>query len=261
MNKWRGLLLGTLLVFLPVSGIAFADADPVSINVTVSGQVRDTIVTFMGFSSPNAFLTIQEDGAVVATFSANPSGGFNRSLGTRIPGTHSYGIFAEDEAGRTTPTYGFVLNLLSRTETTVSNLLLPTTIDVTVTTGANIFGSTYPTSQVTIFVHSDPITETAIAAGSGNWSKAFNNLASGHHTASARVSRSGGLQSVDSNEVSFDILCTFGLSDLNADGRVDLTDFSILLYYWGTSHRPGDVSCDGTIDLTDFSIMMYHWTG
>ena len=50
-------------------------------------------------------------------------------------------------------------------------------------------------------------------------------------------------------------------ADLNGDGRVNLTDFSILLYYWGTDDECADQNKDGTVDLTDFSIMMYYWTG
>ena len=240
--------------------LAYSEADPVNYNITVEGRQRDTIATFIGYTSPNAFVTIQEDGNIVAAFSASSSGGFNRSLTARTPGTHAYGIFATDDESRSTPTYGFVLNLLPQTETIVSNIMLPTTIDVTVANGADIFGATYPSSQVTIFVHSDPVTETVYAAGSGDWLRNFNNLAVGSHSAYARVN-SGGYLSINSNTVYFDITCTFGDANLNDDARVDLTDFSILLYYWGSSHIPGDINCDGTIDLTDFSIMMYYWTG
>ncbi len=258
MNKWWGTILGIMLVLVPCFG--YGDYEPVEQQVTITGRVKDTVVTFMGYTSPNAFITIQEDGAIVATFSANSSGGFNRSLTARLPGTHSYGIFATDDQSRTTPTYGFVLSLIAQTETTVSNILLPTTIDVNVTSGANVFGAAYPNSQVTIFVQSDPVTETVTASGSGGWNKVFSNLGTGSHSAYARVGW-GGFQSINSNTVNFEISCSFGQADLNSDGRVDLTDFSILLYYWGGSHIPGDISCDGTIDLTDFSIMMYYWTG
>jgi len=140
--KWRGILLGIVLVFLPF--LTYAAPPPVNVSVSVSGTVRDTVVTFMGFTSPNAFITVQEDGAIAATFSANASGGFNRSLSARDEGSHAYGIFATDDHSRTTPTYGFVLNLVPNTETIVSNILLPTTIDVSVSSGANIFGATYP---------------------------------------------------------------------------------------------------------------------
>jgi len=47
--------------------------------------------------------------------------------------------------------------------------------------------------------------------------------------------------------------------DLNSDGWVDLTDFSILLFWWGTSNSTADINGDGIVNLTDFSIMLFHW--
>jgi len=49
------------------------------------------------------------------------------------------------------------------------------------------------------------------------------------------------------------------LGDLNSDGWVDLTDFSILLFYWQTTHPLADLNNDGIVNLTDFSIMLFHW--
>ncbi len=49
------------------------------------------------------------------------------------------------------------------------------------------------------------------------------------------------------------------LGDINNDGWVDLTDFSILLYYWKTSNPTADLNNDGIVNLTDFSIMLFHW--
>ena len=51
------------------------------------------------------------------------------------------------------------------------------------------------------------------------------------------------------------------LADLNGDGRVNLADFSILLYYWGTSNPTADLNGDGVVDLSDLSILLYYWTG
>lgn len=51
-------------------------------------------------------------------------------------------------------------------------------------------------------------------------------------------------------------------ADLNADKKVDLVDFSILLYNWGEPKNPkADLNNDGIVDLVDFSIMLYWWTG
>ncbi len=47
--------------------------------------------------------------------------------------------------------------------------------------------------------------------------------------------------------------------DLNCDNDINLVDFSILMYYWGTDSQAADISLDGLVNLTDFSIMMYYW--
>ena len=51
--------------------------------------------------------------------------------------------------------------------------------------------------------------------------------------------------------------------DVNGDSRINLTDFSILSYWF---HRPSppanvDENHDGKVDLTDLSILAYYWTG
>ncbi len=52
------------------------------------------------------------------------------------------------------------------------------------------------------------------------------------------------------------------IADFSGDGRVDLVDFSILLYNWGIPKRKeADINGDLRIDLIDFSIMLYWWTG
>jgi len=49
--------------------------------------------------------------------------------------------------------------------------------------------------------------------------------------------------------------------DLNKDGRVNLIDFSILLYWWGRTNSCADLNGNGIVDLPDFSVMLYYWTG
>jgi hypothetical protein len=52
------------------------------------------------------------------------------------------------------------------------------------------------------------------------------------------------------------------VGDLNNDNRVDLVDFSILLFNWGVPEDSiADLNKDGKVDLVDFSILLYWWTG
>jgi hypothetical protein len=56
--------------------------------------------------------------------------------------------------------------------------------------------------------------------------------------------------------------CLERTADLNCDGRVNITDFSILMYWWGKK-TPGvraDINKDGIVNLVDLSIMLYWWT-
>ncbi|MBI4136023.1 MAG: hypothetical protein HY481_00520 [Candidatus Vogelbacteria bacterium] len=49
--------------------------------------------------------------------------------------------------------------------------------------------------------------------------------------------------------------------DLNGDGRVNLTDLSILLYHYEKPNPPAqyDLNDDGLVNLTDLSILFYSW--
>ena len=52
-------------------------------------------------------------------------------------------------------------------------------------------------------------------------------------------------------------------ADSNGDGRVDLVDFSTLIFWFDKPNVPLHIDCnqDGIADLTDFSIMAFYWTG
>jgi hypothetical protein len=49
-------------------------------------------------------------------------------------------------------------------------------------------------------------------------------------------------------------------ADLNRDGKVDITDLSILLYNWGKPKNAlADLNHDARVNITDFSILLYYW--
>ena len=51
-------------------------------------------------------------------------------------------------------------------------------------------------------------------------------------------------------------------ADINGDRRVNLIDFSILLFNWNNLiNQKADLNCDGRVDLADFSILLYYWQG
>jgi predicted alpha-1,2-mannosidase len=52
-------------------------------------------------------------------------------------------------------------------------------------------------------------------------------------------------------------------ADLNGDGRVNVTDLSILLSHWAQTGTavPGDINGDGVVNITDLSSLLTAWTG
>jgi hypothetical protein len=51
------------------------------------------------------------------------------------------------------------------------------------------------------------------------------------------------------------------IGDANADGKVNVTDLSLLLSHWATTYAPTDFNHDGTTNVTDLSLLLSHWTG
>jgi hypothetical protein len=55
------------------------------------------------------------------------------------------------------------------------------------------------------------------------------------------------------------------IADFNSDNSVNITDLSILLYYFGKSvsfssaSARYDLNGDGLVDITDISILLYYW--
>ena len=183
-----------------------AAPDPVNMSVSVSGTQRDTSVTFLGFASVDAFITIIDNGSVVGTTSANSVGSFLKTLTSQLAGTHSFSISVQDTSGRMAPDYSFIMNLQANAETVISNILLPTTIDVQVGERVRLFGAATPNTEITVFVHSNPVTETFGAGITGVWSHYINaSLDPGDHTAYGRISTQGGLMSINSNTVNFNV--------------------------------------------------------
>jgi len=145
-------------------------------------------------------------------------------------------------------------------ETTVSDILMPPTITELAGPRPGMHGSATPNTEITLFVSPDGFTESATTDAGGAWSHTFSTpLPAGSRSAYAVASTQGGLVSSASSTVTFNVTCA--VADYDCSGRVDIVDFSVLMYYWGTNDPTADTNGDGIIDLTDFSIMMYYWNG
>ena len=50
-----------------------------------------------------------------------------------------------------------------------------------------------------------------------------------------------------------------GTADLNEDGKVNLTDFSIMLSYWDSDKSCPDLNNDGSVNFSDLIILLQNW--
>lgn len=237
-----------------------------------------TKVIFKGLAFPNAPVTILRDGTVVAIVPADPTAHFEVEVSDVSPGTYTFSIFAKDSKDRVNRESNFTLTITNGTTTTISGIFLGPTIatdkeEVQLGDTVTVLGATIPQASVSIVVSSQTEhTFQTDADASGLWSYQFiaNDLGVGTHSARAKAVSIDNEISAFSNTVSFAVVegppapCDGKRpGDLNCDGRVNLTDFSILLYYWKQKHPANaraDINADGIVNIQDFSIMLFWWT-
>jgi len=235
---------------------------------------KETKVILQGKAYPQATLTLLQDGKVITTKKTDSQANFKIEITGLTAGTYTFGLWAEDKKGRRSITFSFTTSVKKDTITTIGGIFIPPTIELekfSVTRGEilNILGQTAPESEVTISVESpEEITKETEADEEGNWDYPFNtsHLAEGLHTTRAKAKSPEGLLSSYSKVLSFHV-GKFGVeeicpkADFNKDGKTNLVDFSIMLYWWGKYNPCVDQNQNGIVDLPDFSILMYWWTG
>ena len=233
-------------------------------------------VVFKGKAYPGSYVTILRSGAVATTLRADPTADFEAILTGLPAGIWTFGLWSEDKEGRKSLTLSFPAAITAGTITTFSGLFLPPTIDLGTTVlvkgdTLNIFGYTYPESEVNVFIHSETeIVKKVKADDEGGWFFALdtNIIEEGDHSTRSKAVSPDSEISIFSQSLKFKVLkegeeraCQG--ADLNFDGKVNLIDFSILLYFWeqsDPSNIRADINSDRSVDLIDFSIMMYWWT-
>jgi cysteine-rich repeat protein len=238
-----------------------------------------TGVVIKGRSYPFAEVHLLRDGEVIGLTKANALADFTFVLSEVTPGVTTFGFWAEDTEGLKSIFLTISFQVIPDAITTVSGIFLPPTIKSNVTSvkkgeTINISGQTIPASNVYVYINSeqDIIKETKSSVV-GVWELPFNTTPleeNVFHTAKALFQTKALGELVESGFGRFitfyigewvpeGVLCPG--ADLNGDGRVNLADFSILLYHWGTDDACADQNQDGIVNLADFSIMMYYWTG
>lgn len=232
-----------------------------------SGCVAFPTITFQGYGNPGGLVTFKDGASVIGTTSINSSGEFMKTFTNQATGYHSYSLRAQNmSTGRATNLITFMANLTAGEERVYSDILFSPTIGTsqssyTQNEAVKTMGAAFPFSTVFIYYASpDPIVKQATSTSTGSWSHTLTDedLGAGSHTTYCYVQTEDGLTSEMSPITNFGIV-TVGKGDYNNDGWVNLTDVSILLYYWGKHDVTRDLSGDGWVNLTDFSIMLFYW--
>jgi len=171
------------------------------------------------------------------------------------------------------------LNIKANSHIDISNIFLSPTITAdrfTLRRGETlrIFGNAFPESLVRLFsnLSSDNNPITSISSGAdGTWEYFFptEDLGEGEYSLKVNAQIANPFMvSPFSENLEFTIaeLACSG-ADFNFDTRVNIVDFSILIFYWQKNPSIGnitnactDLNTDNIVNIFDFSILMHQWT-
>ena len=235
----------------------------------------ETDLNVYGKACPGSTITVLRDGEIEKVIEANSSSDFKLTLTDQTPGITTLGFWALDKANRRSITYTATFQVIQNAVTSLSGVLIPPTIEVVpekVTQGATVSfqGCALPSTEVRAYVDKKENPEVTLVSGNGDWAIAYDTSSltnESFHTVKANYidPNSTELKSGYSLITNFYIgnrdVNTGLTSDLNFDGFVNLTDFSILLFHWNTANTAADINQDGVVSLPDFSILLFYWTG
>lgn len=212
-----------------------------------------TEVIIKGKAYPGASVNILKDGATIGIVQADTSANFTFSTTNVSPGVATFGFWAQDSLGLKSIALTTTITITANAATTISGAALPPTIAIDKRQLAKgdtltISGQSVPAVTVETYVHSgNNIVLTTSTDRGGNWKIRFNTQPLDNnalHTVSADfVTAANGATTRSDISQSISFFVGSGgtgksyLADLNGDGKVNLADFSILLYYWGRARR------------------------
>jgi hypothetical protein len=230
-------------------------------------------VAFFGDAYANSPVVLLKDGQIVSTVAANAQGAFQATVTDLAPGDYMFTAYAVDTRGVQSPLLGFPVSAQRGGISKVTGIALPPSINViqdpnTKKNELQLSGDAKPGAMVYAIIDGgngfslDTQVDTA-----GKYLAVLNAslLVSGNHTIRVYTVY-GDAYSALSRTVGTLIGSEGGGCtrwDLNCDGRVNLVDLSMLLYWCKNPIFPErmDLNSDGRVSIVDFSILFYHWTG
>ncbi len=242
-----------------------------------SVNLGDTQVNVSGKTIPRATVNIILDAKAVGTVRADSSGNFD--FATEVsPGTISMGFWTEDDSNVRSITYNTTFDVTQGAITNLAGVMIPPTITVSDTTAnpgdvVTFAGQAPPNVTVEVHIGDSQQVLTTTSDSGGYWNVDLDTagMPAAEYTARARFVEGNGTLTTEST-FSSTLQLFLGVdgspttpSDLNRDGSVNLIDFSILIFWWGTaggnSDPPADINGNGKVSIEDFSILLFNWTG
>lgn len=241
--------------------------------------LKTSDISLSGIAYPSAKISVMKDGKEVVATSAGADGAFSAKVLALDRGTYTFGVYAIDGKSRRSATISSTVSLIAGTGNTVRRMLFSPTMSAartSVNPGEDVLLSGFgiPKSTIEVSLSSqtasgeDPRVATTTALSNGEWSLVVNTkgLSVGGYEARARSILEGGDSSAFGAPLSLGIGKEAapdgaGRADMSGDGKINLIDFSMLLFSWGTNDSSADLNGNGKVDLADFSILIFHWTG
>ena len=245
-------------------------------------QSGDGTIIVNGYAFPNSTVVVLIDGVKAKQDTTNSTGSFSITLSNIARGVYTIGVYGIDRDAIKSTTFATTFSIIGSRVSTLSNVNIMPSIVVSpdpVDPGQplTMHGYSIPNALITIENQQDKSSITlknftTTSGNDGKWTIPIdtNGFNAGTWKVRAKAAQQSGLKiSTEwSNYTFYGVGQTAAAprtADLNRDGRVNLIDFSILLFWWntdgGTSDPPADINADGRVSLTDFSIMVYNWTG
>jgi len=253
-----------------------------SITVTALLPARVGTLQISGLSAPNMFITFTEGSTVIGTCASNATGVFSQVFPGIDPVIHNISIFGVDAEHRTTPASSVEIFTRPYELTAVTGVVLAPTVSIDKTDinrgeSISISGRSVPNYKTIIFTKPPFSAFDVMADANGKYEYTIldtNSLPTGDHDVYALSQDGLGVQSSISLTAFFKVkditppddpgqgpTCDIIHGDLNCDNKVNIIDFSIMLYFWRSNSAFADINRDGNVNIVDFSIMMYYWQG
>lgn len=242
-----------------------------------SVDLGDTQVSVRGQTIPRARVNVILDAKSAGTVQADNNGRFEFATDASA-GTVSMGFWTVDDNNVRSITFNTTFDVTQGAITNVEGILIPPTIavsDATVNPGdiVTFAGQGIPNANIELSIGNNVRIERTTTDSGGYWNIDLNtaSLPAAQYTARVRsIIGSGSLTTESAFSSSLQLF--LGVdgspttpSDLNTDGLVNLIDFSILIFWWGTaggdSDPPADINGNGRVSIEDFSILLFNWTG